>query len=221
MAAAVVPEPSSNVTSLTMPAPEVISVRRTEEDAGYVSFRPVVRQNFPLNDLLGLVLGVTGKNAARVRQILRSGGVSFHSYRYTWEGFQVEDQDLELLLARFPGPEPSRSFRAMACTAALLEGGTPPRPLLDLERGPISRRRFLRKRSFWDELLAIAGRAPIVYAGYSYQWRADLYRLAVGGDLAASLSVAAKSLAPSDMRRNLLMIDRTTHIVFVCPRDAA
>ena len=201
-----------------MSLPEVIPVRRTEEDAGYVSLRPVVRQHFPLNDLVGLVLNVTGKNAARVRQILRSGGVSFHSYRYTWDGFPVEEAELESLLARFPGPEPSRVFRAEACTAALLEGGNPPRPLLDLERDAVARRRFLRRRSFWDALLAAAETGPLAYGGYSYQWRADLHGLAVGPEMAASLSAAAKSLAPRDMQRNLLVLDRASRIVFVCPR---
>jgi hypothetical protein len=201
-----------------MPAPEVIPVRRTEEDAGYVSLRPIVRQNFPLRDLLGLVLNVTGKNAARVRQILRSGGVSFHAYRYTWEGFPIEEAEVEALLASFPGPEPSRAFRAEACTAALIESGNPPRPLLDLERAPVARRRFLRQRSFWDALLTIAQQGPLAYDGYSYLWRADRFRLTLTPDLAASLSESAKSLAPRDMQRNLLALGRAGHIVFVCPR---
>jgi hypothetical protein len=205
-----------------MPAPEVIPVRRTEEDAGYVSLRPIVRQNFPLHDLLELVLNVTGKNAARVRQILRSGGVSFHSYRYTWEGFPIEEAQLEALLGGFPGPEPSRPFHAEACTAALIEGGNPPRPLLDLEREPVARRRFLRQRSFWDALLATAQQAtlegPLAYDGYSYLWRADMFRLTLTPDLAASLASSAKSLAPRDMQRNLLALGRANHIVFVCPR---
>lgn len=126
MRAAAPPSPLPNVA---MAPPEVIAVRHTEEEAGYVSFRPVVRQNFRLSDLLGLVLGVTGKQPARIRQILRSGSVSFHSHRYWWDGFQVEEHDLAALLARFPDSDPSRAFRPEACTAALLEaGGSPSRP---------------------------------------------------------------------------------------------
>jgi hypothetical protein len=204
-----------------MPAPEVIPVRRTEEDAGYVSFRPVVRQNFRLNDLLGLVLGVTGKHPDRVRQILRSGSVSFHAYHYSWDGFQPEDAELAALLVRFPDPDPSRAFQPEACTAALVEGGSPPRALLDLERAALARRRFLRRRSFWDALLALASRGPLAYDGYSYQWRADLYRLALSDERTAALAAEAKSLAPRDLRRNLRALDRATHIIFVCPREAA
>ena len=221
MRAAVVPEPCPSAALHTMPAPDVIPVRRTEEDAGYISIRPVVRQNFGLNDLLGLVLGVTGKHPDRVRQILRAGSVSFHAYRYSWDGFQLEDQELIVLLARFPDPDPSRRFRAEACTAALLEAGSPPRPLLDLERAALARKRLLRKRSFWDALLAAAASGPLAYDGYSYQWRADLYRLALGDERAAALAGEAKSLAPRELRGNLRAFDRATHVIFVCPREGA
>lgn len=222
MRASVSTEPSQSVTlRATMPPPEVIPVRRTEEEAGYVSIRPVVRQNFRLNDLLGLVLGVTGKHPERIRQILRSGGVSFHSYRYWWEGFQLEEQELATLLAHFPDADPSRVFRPEACTAIVLEAGSPPRPVLELERAATSRKRLFRRRSFWETLLAAAASGPLAYGGYSYQWRADLYRLDLGRELPAALAAAAKSLAPRDLHRNLRALDRATHIVFICPREGA
>ena len=215
--------------SLTMPPPEAISVRYTEEEAGYVSIRPVVRQTFRFPDLLGLVLSVTGKHPARIRLILRSGSVSFHTYRYWWDGFQVEEQELDALLARFPDPEPSREFRAQACTAALVEAGSsalrsessPPRPVLELDRAGASRTRLFRRRSFWDALLAAAAPATLAYDGYSYVWRADLYRLDLSGELRALLDAAAKSLATRNLRRDLRALDRASHIVFVCPREGA
>ena len=205
-----------------MPPPEVIAVRHTEEEAGFVSIRPVVRQNFRLSDLLGMVLGVTGKHPARIRQILRSGSVSFQSHRYWWDGFQVEEQELAVLLARFPDPDPSRAFRLEACTAALVEsGGSPPRPMLEIDRASASRRRLFRRRSLWDTLLSAAAAGPPRYEGYSYLRRADLYRLELSGETAAALAAAAKSLAPRDLRRRLRALDRASHIIFVCPREGA
>ena len=230
MRAAVSTEQSLSVTLRpAMPPPEVIPVRRTEEEAGYVSFRPVVRQNFRLNDLLGLVLGVTGKHPERVRQILRAGSVSFHAYHYSWAGFPLEEHELVALLAHFPDPDPSRPFRPEACTAIMLEaGGSPsrhdlsrPRPILELEGAAASRKRLFRRRSFWDALLAAAASGPLAYHGYSYQWRADLYRLDLVGEAPAALAKAAKSLAPRDLHRNLRALDRASHIVFICPREAA
>jgi hypothetical protein len=215
--------------SVIMAPPEVISVRHTEEEAGYVSIRPIVRQNFRFSDLLGMVLGVTGKHPERIRQILRSGSVSFHSYRYWWDGFQIEEQELGVLLASFPDPDPSRPFRAETCTAVVVEaGGSPPRPdssgprpVLELDRAGASRRGLFRRRSFWDALLAAAASGSLVYDGYSYLRRADLYRLDLSSELRASLAAAAKSLAPRDLRRDLRALDRASHIVFVCPRETS
>jgi hypothetical protein len=70
--------------------PETIPVRYTEEEAEYLSVRPVVRQTFRLQELVDMVLSVTGKDLARVRQILRSGTVVFHFYRYWWQGFEAD-----------------------------------------------------------------------------------------------------------------------------------
>lgn len=222
MRAAVSTEPSqSAILRATMPPPEVIPIRRTEEEAGYVSIRPVVRQNFRLHDLLGLVLGVTGKHPDRVRQILRSGSVSFHGYHYSWSGFPLEDHELAALLAQFPDPDPSRAFRAELCTAVVIEAGSPPRPLLELERAVTSRKRLFRRRSFWHALLAAAATGPLAYDGYSYQWRADLYRLELGGESQTALLASAKSLAPRDLHRNLRGLERASHLVFISPREAA
>jgi hypothetical protein len=214
------PSPSLDLRA-AMPLPDVIPVRRTEEEAGYVSIRAVVRQNFRLNDLLGMVLAVTGKHPERVRQILRSGSVSFHAYRYSWEGFSVGDAELTALLSPFPDADPTRAFRPQACVAVILESGPPPRPILELERAALVRRRLFRRRSFWDALLDAAASGPLVYAGYSYHWRADLYRLDLAPAQAAALAAEAKSLAPRDLRRGLRALERAAHLVFVCSREGA
>jgi hypothetical protein len=67
-----------------MPLPETIPVRYTDEEAGYVTVRPVVRQTFLLEELLDMILSVAGKDAARVRQLLHSGTIVYHFFRYSW-----------------------------------------------------------------------------------------------------------------------------------------
>jgi hypothetical protein len=206
---------------MTMPPPELIPVRYTEEEAGYVSIRPVVRQSFRFTDLLGMVLSVTGKHPERIQQIVRSGSISYNSYRYWWDGFQIEQQELEVFLAHFPDPDPSRPFCPDACITVLLEtGGLRPRPVLELDRAAASRRGLFRRRSFWDALLLAAASGSLAYDGYSYPRRADLYRLDLGGESRAGLDAAAKSLAPRDLRRDLRALDRISYIVFVCLRQA-
>jgi hypothetical protein len=60
-----------------VPLPETIPVKYTEEEAEYVSIRPVVRQSFRAAELVDMVLAVTGKDLPRIQQILRSGTVVF------------------------------------------------------------------------------------------------------------------------------------------------
>src|SRR4051794_12418934 len=122
-----------------MPLPESIPVSYSEEEAGYVSFRPVVRQIFRLHELLDMVLSVTGKDPARIRQILHSGSVVFHFYHYWWQGFEASEGEIEMLLREFPDADPRRPFSGAACTMVLVESGdSPARPPLELPRGAIS-----------------------------------------------------------------------------------
>jgi hypothetical protein len=205
-----------------MPLPEAILVRYTEEEAGYVSFRPVVRQSFRPDQLLDMVLSVTGKDAARIRQIFRSGTVVFHFYRYWWTGFDVDETELRGLLARFPDPDPSREFRSADCTLVAIESGaTPPRPTLEVQKAAISRRRLFLRRSFWDALLAETASASVTYHGYSFAHRADLYGLDLSTEARARLAAAAASLAPRAMRKELQAIGGAARVVFICPRTSA
>ena len=203
-----------------MALPEAIPVRYTEEEAGYVSFRPVVRQTFRLNELLDMVLSVTGKDEARVQQILRSGTVVFHFYRYWWQGFEAGDGELAALLADFPDSDPSRKFQPESCAKVLIESSSvPPRPALELERASVSRSGWLRRRSFWDTLLAAAASGPLVYRGYSYAYHADLYGLDLANDVRKQLTAAAASLAPRNLRKELQVLGDAARIEFVSPRS--
>ena len=90
---------------------------------------------------------------------------------------------------------------------------------LELERATASRKRLLRRRSVWDALLAAAATAPPAYAGYSYEYRADLYRVELTGESPAALAAAAEALAPRNLRRDLRAIANASHVVFVCSRE--
>jgi hypothetical protein len=207
-----------------MPLPEVIPVRYSEEEAGYVTFRPVVRQTFRFPELLDMVVSVTGKDAARVRQILRSGTVVFHFYRYWWQGFEASEEELRGALATFPDPDPSRPFRATSCAAAIFESGggsTPVRLLLELDRKAAAHKRLLRRKSAWDALMAAAASGPLSYDAYSYARRADLYRLDLTDTARDSLRAATEGLAPRALRRELRLITGATRVLFACPRAAS
>src|SRR5215472_19299715 len=119
----------------TMPLPDTIHVRYTEDDAGYVSLRPVIKQAFRLPELVDMVVSVAGKDSSRVQQIFRSGTVVYHGYRYWWDALSTDAAELAPLLVPFPDDEPSREFAPRQATSALLEmGGGTQRKVTEISR---------------------------------------------------------------------------------------
>lgn len=205
--------------SLRVPLPETIPVKYTEEEAEYLSLRPVVRQTFRIRELADMVLGVTGKDVPRIQQILRSGTVVFHSYRYWWQGFEADENELRALLAGFPDSDPARPFRIEDCSAVLFESrGHPPRHLAEIGRQAAAKKKLFRFRSFWDSLASLARAHEPSYVEYSYARRADLCALDVTPNELAVLLEDARRLAPRSLRAQLASLPATTRIVFVCPR---
>jgi hypothetical protein len=202
-----------------VPLPETIPVRYTEEDAGYVTVRPLVKQTFRLDELLDMILSVAGKDLTRVRQLLQTGTVVYHFYRYSWAGIEADEAELAAALSRFPDADPSRPFDAELCTNAVFDGpGANPRHLLDVDRAAASRRRIFRVKSFWQALMEIAGEENSVYDRYSYSRRADLYRLELDAEISTRIGEAAERLARGRLRGALRLVPSAACILFVCPR---
>jgi len=202
-----------------VPLPETIPVRYTEEEAGYVTVRPLVQQTFRLDELLDMILSVAGKDVARVRQLLHSGTVVYHFYRYTWAAIEANEAELAAALAQFPDAAPPRRVAPSKCTNVVFdEAGANPRHLLDLDRTVASNRRIFRGKSFWQSLLEIAAEENPVYQKYSYSRRADLYRLDLDAENASRIEEAANRLASGKLRSALRVLPSAACILFVCPR---
>jgi hypothetical protein len=194
--------------------PETIPVKYTEEEAEYVSVRPVQRQVFRLEELVDMVLGVTGKDAARILQILRSGTIVYHGYRYWWQGFELPAVDLETLLRRFPDADPRRPFRAQDCVAVFFDLAARHR----IERADASRRGLFRRGSVWDVLMEFAAQSALAYRQYSYEWRGDVYAADLSVGQAQALAKEVLRIAPRPLRVRLSSLHRCTLLEFVCRR---
>jgi len=226
-----------------VPLPETIPVKFTEEDAEYISVRPVKRQTFRLRELVDMVLCVTGRDLPRVQQILRTGTVVYHFYRYKWQGFDADCSELAQLLAEFPAdfPEgdPRRVFQPKACTVALLESAVAGRAPVEIERAAAKKKPLFAARSFWDCLLELANQQTVgdhsnpdtqqdqpnhskppapEYAGYSFARRGDLYRVALTPEQAESVFGDAARLAPRSLRAALEALGAPVRVTFVWPR---
>jgi hypothetical protein len=202
-----------------VPLPETIPVRYTEEEAGYVTVRPLVRQTFRLPELLDMILNVAGKDVKRIRQLLHSGTIVYHFYRYSWTGFDADEAELAAALAQFPDSDPSLPFAPATCTNAVFDdAGANPRHLLDLQCAAASRRRLFRRQSFWECLLEIAAEEHPAYQEYSYSRRADLYRLDLDAERIRQIAEVSNRLATRSVRSALRVLPAAARILFVCPR---
>ncbi len=203
-----------------MPLPETIAMRFTEEDAGYVTVRPVVKQTFRLPELADMVVSVTGKNVSRVQQIFRSGTVVYNGYRYWWEGFASNENEVTGLLATFPDDDPTRLFNAAQVIAVALEiGGGAQRSLVNLTRHEASAKKLFHGRNPWEILFAATAKdASPRYERYSHADRADVYRVHLSPEEAASLMKQLRDASPRALRKKLALLQPPAAILFFSPR---
>ncbi|MGB8495971.1 MAG: hypothetical protein WCE53_16340 [Candidatus Acidiferrum sp.] len=203
-----------------MSLPDIIPVRYTEEDAGYVSVRPVVKQVFRLHELVDLVVSIAGKDAARVQRIFRSGTAVYHGYRYWWDGIAAEASEIAALLVPFPDDDPSRPFEPSKATAALLEiGGGTQCHVVEILREEASENKFLGRHSPWQVLLQYAASHASRYEKYSHVRRADLFRISLPYDQAQQLLAALLEAAPRGLRHRWSTLLPPAAVTFVCPRS--
>jgi len=202
-----------------MSLPETIAMRFTEEDAGYVTVRPVVKQTFRLAELADMVVSVTGKNVARVQQIFSAGTLVYHGYRYWWDGFAGDEEEIASALAVFPDDDPALPFDAPRVTAVSLEiaGGTQ-RTLVGIARNEASAKRLLHKRSPWEILLGAAKNSSPRYERYSHADHADVYRAHLSPEIADSFMKQLLDAAPRALRKKLSVLQPPSAILLLVPR---
>jgi hypothetical protein len=205
-----------------MPLPQTIAMRFTEEDAGYVTVRPVVKQTFRLVELADMVVSVTGKNASRVQQILRSGTVVYNGYRYWWDGFPPDLDELTKLLAHFPDDDPSQPFKPSLVMSISLEiGGGTQRSLVTVTPREASAKKLFHKQSPWQILLNAALEPPPRYEKYSHAEHADIYRLHLSPEIAVSVLKEVLNAAPRRLRKKLAALHAPAALLFRSSRKSA
>ena len=202
-----------------MPLTQQIPVRYAEDDAGYVSVRPVVKQTFRLSELADMVVSVAGKDPARVQQIFRTGTLFYNGYRYWWDGLTADLGEIEEILLTFPDDDPSRPFDPSQAIAVLFEiGGGAQRNIVEISAKEAAGKKLFGKSSPWDVLLKFAAIATARYEKYSHARRADLFRLALPYDRAQQLLEALLEAAPRGLRHRWSTLRPPAALTFVCPR---
>jgi len=202
-----------------MPLPNQIPLRYTEEDAGYMSVRPVIKQTFQLHELADMVVSVAGKDAARVQQIFRSGTVVYNGYRYWWDALPTDREEIERLLLPFPDDDPSRPFEPEKATAVVLEiGGGAQRTVVEITRHDAAAKKLFAKHSPWEILTNFASGKTPRYEKYAHARHADLFRISLPFDKAQELLAAMLAAAPRKLKYRWSTLRPPAAVTFVCPR---
>ena len=184
-----------------MALPPTIRVKLSSEAAESISITPVVVQEMPVRELVEYMLGVTGKDEARLRELLLRGSLVSGASRFRWTGWPAAAEDLRELLATFPDPDPSRPFLATACTRVILRGGRQP---IEVTREAGTRKGLFQRETFWDVLMKVSAATAPAYLGYSYRERCDRFlrefSLAELGQLRASSGLVRYTILADQVR---------------------
>lgn len=190
-----------------MPLPETIAAKVSSEAAGYITMSRVMLHQMPVAELIERVLGVTGKNAPRVREILLRGTIVSGATRYRWDGIEASEREVAELLAEFPDPQPERPFDASHCTRIVLRGE---RGSAEITAEAALEKRLFKRSSFWDVLLpALEGLTP-TYKQYSYSEKCDIYEAALPAETLERLKSNAGLLKYSGLADQLLRFEWAT-----------
>ncbi len=194
-----------------MPLPPTVRVKLSSEAAEAIALTPVVVQELPVAELVEHMLGVVGKDLARLREILLRGTLVAGASRFRWTGWAVDEEDLRALLAGFPDPDPARTFSAVRCVRLILRGGRQP---IEIPREAATRKGLFQRESFWDLQMEIAAASPLTYVGYSYRDRADRFHRDLTVTESGRLQAAADSVKYSTLRDQLRTVAFTSIEVF-------
>src|ERR1044072_1150412 len=154
-----------------MALPDRIRVKLSSEAAESISITPVIAREMPLRELVEYMLGATGKDEARVRELLLRGTLVSGASRFRWSGWEADVRDVAGLLNTFPDPEPSRPFAPQRCVRAILRGG---RQAIEIPREAGLKKPLFRRNTFWHELLAAVTAGEVREHTHSHQEHPDV-----------------------------------------------
>lgn len=185
-----------------MSLPATVKVKLSSEAAEGISITRVVVQDVPVRELIEHMLGITGKDATRICELLLRGTLVSGASRFRWTGWEADPGGIRELLATFPDHDPDRPFAPERCVRAVLRGG---RQAIEIPREAGARKSLLRKNSFWDLLMEAASQGPVQYLHYSYKDRADCYQVELPAAATEKLRAAGAFVRYTTLRDRIVM----------------
>ena len=159
-----------------MSLPESVRVKLSSEAAESISITPVVVRDIPIRELIEHMIGITGKDEARLHELLLRGTLVSGASRFRWAGWDADREAIRQTLTSFPDPDPERRFAPELCIRAALRG---PGQRIEIPREIGQRKPLFRRTSFWDALMEVAASSEVRYVDYVYRERADCFSAAL------------------------------------------
>ena len=195
-----------------MPLPESVRVKLSSEAADSISITPVVIREIPMRELIEQMLGVTGKDPARLHELLLRGTLVSGASRFRWAGWDADSEAIQSVLATFPDPDPLRPFSPERCVRAALRA---PGRRIEIPREVGQRKPLFRRASFWDTLMGVASSSETRYIDYSYRERADCYSGALSLAGLERLRASAGLVKYTTLQQQIRQINLETVDLFV------
>lgn len=166
------PTKSGAVYDGDLALPSSVDCKLSSEAVGYVTMSPVRRERLDLKDLVARILGVCGKNPARIATVLARGSLVSGDIRYRWPPLNVTQPDLAALLEEFPDHDLQRVFDPRLCRRMIFAGQ---RGEFEIDREAGLQKRLFRRKSFWEEALGLIAPLSPRCQRYSYSEEADVF----------------------------------------------
>src|SRR5207245_3156812 len=148
-----------------MSLPDSVRVKLSSEAAESISITPVVLRDIPIRELIEHMLGITGKDAPRLHELLLRGTLVSGASRFRWAGWDADREAIQGELSTFPDPDPRRPFTPERCVRAALRA---PGRRIEIAREVGQRKPLFRRASFWDTLMSVVASSETRYVDYSY-----------------------------------------------------
>ena len=140
-----------------MALPPTVRVKLSSEAAESISITPVVVQEMPVRELVEYMLGVTGKDEARIRELLLRGTLVSGASRFRWAGWDVDLDGSARTARHLPRSRPLAQLRRRALHAR--DPARRPPAHRDHARSR-QRKGLFQRESFWDVLMKVIAAAP-------------------------------------------------------------
>lgn len=195
-----------------MPLPTSVRVKLSSEVAESISITPVVVRDIPIRELIEHMIGITGKDEARLHDLLLRGTLVSGASRFRWTGWDADREAIREALTTFPDPDPDRRFAPELCIRAALRG---PGRRIEIPREIGQRKPLFRRTSFWDTLMGVAASSEVRYVDYVYRERADCYTAALSVAALDRLRESARLVKYSTLQQQILHTNLESVDLFV------